>query len=67
MKQPSFNLPNSLTILNKYKKQQQKPEDANQTSQAAAQQPGAGAQDGNNGNAANFNRPQGGDQIHLSK
>lgn len=29
MKQPSFNLPNSLTILNKYKKQQQKPDDAN--------------------------------------
>ena len=38
MKQPSFNLPNSLTILNKYKKQQQKPDEANQTSQAAEQQ-----------------------------
>lgn len=70
MKQPSFNLPNSLTILNKYKKQQQKPDEANQTSQAAEQQnPNQSAQDPNNQNGTpnNFTKPQGGDQIHLSR
>jgi len=70
MKQPSFNLPNSLTILNKYKKQQQKPDDGNQTNQPADQQnPGQNAQDPNNQNGTpnNFTKPQGGDQIHLSR
>tara|TARA_B110000285_G_C14981295_1_gene541503 strand:+ start:514 stop:963 length:450 start_codon:yes stop_codon:yes gene_type:complete len=68
MKQPSFNLPNSLTILNKYKKQQQKPDDANPSQAASKQNQGSNAQDQNGQNSANnFAKPQGGDQIHLSR
>lgn len=58
MKQPSFNLPNSLTILNKYKKQQQKPDDANPSQAASKQNQGSNAQDQNGQNGANnFAKP----------